>query len=100
MARTSRPGEVTALGRFLIAVFIAAILLGGGYWWKTRSESSFQPAAVSATTEVRPPAKTDEPVRAEPAFPSQSAVPAAVQQREAGGSDDPYANLSTKEKKQ
>lgn len=102
MANIGKPGGATPLGRVVSAVLIAAVLVALGYWWTTRPKAERQPEVPAATqTETPPPAKVEVPTpRAET---PQASPPAVAQptprQQQTGGSDDPYGNLSIKEKK-
>ncbi len=107
MASNERPGGTTPLGKLVISLIIAALLVGAGYWFMQRPKAAAQPDSAQSTFPV--PSTTAEPLPVvEPAVrteapqaqpPAVAPAPAARVQPQTGGSDDPYGNLSTKEKK-
>lgn len=104
MESNNKPGGATPLGRAVSSVLIAAVVVGGAYWYVTRPKVEVQPVVTPVTQTVEVPAqKADEPVRVEPpqaVQPQSKEVTPATKQQPTVGSDDPYGNLSTKGNKQ
>ena len=104
MSSNSKPGSITLLGRIVFTAAIIGLIAGAlALYAVYRPKANPAEAQVipqqpppQARSEVPPQAKQEEAPRAETPRVQTGAPPV---QQPAVGSDDPYGNLSTKEKK-
>ncbi len=99
MFSNGKPGGPTALGKVVVSVIIAAIAAAVLVFIAKRPKAPVSQDGAQVVMQPAPQAPASLPKaeerRADPApAPVQQATP-----QQPGGSEDPYANLSTKEKK-